>query len=367
MANRTHIFEECAAMRTVVINCVGPMIKHLKHNPKSIHQPTRSVLYCQIVSLSREYNHKRPQIHAKSPTLFFASTSVFSGERGRSVRRGDGDVTSSYLPPTELLTDEKNLEATHQQLTLFIEEYVERSGTSGVVVGMSGGVDSTLAAALAVDALGPDRVFGLLLPCNKTAEVGSHDALTVAEALGIDYEEIHLQPLIRCFERLLVGDEGRDERIRALGNTTARLRMACLYYAANTQSKLVLGTGNRSERLLGYFTKYGDGGCDLLPLANLYKTEVRALARHMGLPCRIVEKPSTAGLWAEQTDEGELGATYDCIDAVLHYVVDRRYRAETVAEELDIPIETVWEVLNKHLETHHKRRLPATPGRESVE
>ncbi|WP_254663317.1 NAD+ synthase [Haladaptatus sp. W1] len=276
-------------------------------------------------------------------------------------------MTTSTLPPTELLTDEENVAATYRQVTLFIEEYVERSNANGVVVGMSGGVDSTLAASLAVDALGPDRVFGLLLPCNLTAEAGCHDALTVAEALGIDYREIHLQPLVRCFEDLLVGDEDRDERIRALGNATARLRMTCLYYAANTQSKLVLGTGNRSERLLGYFTKHGDGGCDLLPLANLYKTEVRALARHVGLPCRIVEKPSTAGLWAEQTDEDELGASYDRIDAVLHYVVDRRYRAETVAEELDIPIETVWEIVNGHVETHHKRRHPATPGRERTE
>ena len=232
---------------------------------------------------------------------------------------------------------------------------------------MSGGVDSTLTAYLAVDALGPDRVFGLLLPCNLTAEAGSHDALTVAEALGIDYQEIHLQPLVRGFEELIVGDANRDDRVQALGNAIARLRMTCTYYAANTQSKLVLGTGNRSEQLLGYFTKHGDGGCDLLPLANLYKTEVRALARHVGLPRRIVEKPSTAGLWAEQTDETELGASYECIDAVLHYVVDRRYRAETVAEELDIPIETVWEVVNRYLKTHHKRRLPATPGREATE
>ncbi|EFW91560.1 NAD+ synthetase [Haladaptatus paucihalophilus DX253] len=286
---------------------------------------------------------------------------------GVSVPPRGENVTTSTLPPTELLTDEENVAATYRQLTLFIEEYVERSDANGVVVGMSGGVDSTLAASLAVDALGPDRVFGLLLPCNLTAEAGSHDALTVAEALGIDYREIHLQPLVRCFEDLLVGDEDRDERIRALGNATARLRMTCLYYAANTRSKLVLGTGNRSERLLGYFTKHGDGGCDLLPLANLYKTEVRALARHVGLPCRIVEKPSTAGLWAEQTDEDELGASYDRIDAVLHYVVDRRYRAETVAEELDIPIETVWEIVNGHVETHHKRRHPATPGRERTE
>lgn len=276
-------------------------------------------------------------------------------------------MTTSCLPPTELLTDDENVAATYRQLTLFIEEYVERSGAEGVVVGMSGGIDSTLTAYLAVEALGSDRVFGLLLPCNLTAEAGGHDASTVAEALGIEYREIHLQPLVRCFEELIVGDAERDERIRALGNAIARLRMTCIYYAANTQSKLVLGTGNRSEQLLGYFTKHGDGGSDLVPLANLYKTEVRALARYVGLPCRIVEKPSTAGLWADQTDESELGASYDCIDAVLHYVVDRRYQAETVADELDIPLETVWEVVNRYIETHHKRRLPATPGRESTE
>lgn len=260
------------------------------------------------------------------------------------------------------VTDPGTLEGVRQNALAFIRETVENADAEGVVVAMSGGIDSTLTAALAVEALGADRVFGLLLPCNMSSEAGTNDARTMAEGFGIDYEEIHLRPLFRAFEET-VADGERSER-QALGNVIPRLRMACSYYAANLGDRLVVGTGNRTELLLGYFTKYGDGGVDFLPLGNLYKTEVRALARHVGIPRRIVEKPSTAGLWAGQTDERELGAPYDTIDAVLRRLVDDDLGIERTAVETGTDLALVRRFARMHLDSRHKRATAPTPADE---
>ncbi|WP_435155334.1 NAD+ synthase [Haladaptatus sp. DFWS20] len=274
-------------------------------------------------------------------------------------------MTAIAIPPAEIRTGDDDIEIVHQQVVLFIEEYVRQSDAEGVIVPMSGGIDSTLTAYLAVEALGPDRVAGLLLPGNLCGEESNNEARILAEALGIERCEIDLQPLLHCFTETVVSqfDDGRfdDGTFRALGNALSRLRMTCAYYEANVTSRLVVGTSNRSELLLGYFTKHGDGGADLLPLGDLYKTEVRALARRIGIPRRVVEKPATAELWAGQTDREELGAAYEFIDTILHYSIDRSYRAETIASELDVTIETVWDIVHWHLDTHHKRRLPAVP------
>lgn len=138
--------------------------------------------------------------------------------------------------------------------------------------------------------------------------------------------------------------------------------MTCAYYAANATSRLVLGTANRSELLLGYVTKYGDGGVDLQPIGDLYKTEVRTLADHVGLPSRIVHKESTAGFVAGQTDEDDLGATYATIDQLLHRVGDRGESLEAVAADLGLDRETARSIRKRWLETAHKRRVPPTPG-----
>lgn len=179
-----------------------------------------------------------------------------------------------------------------------------------MVVGMSGGVDSSVVAVLAKRGLG-DGVLGLIMPCHSDPTDVEH-ARRVAAKFGIKTEYVDLTPVFdRLVEALPPGD-----RV-ATGNLKARLRMAVWYYFANSRNYLVAGAGNKSEIKCGYFTKYGDGGVDLLPLGDLLKMQVRELARELGIPDEIIVKPPSAGLWEGQTDEGEMGITYEELDRAL--------------------------------------------------
>ncbi|MDQ2051135.1 NAD+ synthase [Natronolimnohabitans sp. A-GB9] len=268
------------------------------------------------------------------------------------------------------VTDRSDLDRVRSRIVDDIRTAVADAGAEGVVVAMSGGIDSTVTAALAVEALGGDRVLGLGLPCHKRDQTDVSEARTIADGLGIEFEEIRLRPVLEAFEETItdtVDDRDSDgnrpyERTHAVGNATARLRMCCAYYAANRQRRLVLGTANRSELLLGYFTKYGDGAADRFPLGDLYKTEVRALAKHIGVPRRIVSKEPSAGFWANQTDADELGATYDDIDPLLQRLVDDDESIVDAADALEIDRETARSVAWLCAETEHKRAMPPTPG-----
>ena len=275
--------------------------------------------------------------------------------------RTDGNEELAAGPA--FLTDRDDLESVREDVVAFVKDAVTRAGARGVVVGMSGGVDSTLTATLAVQALGAERVLGLGLPA-RTPEEDKHarEARAVAEGLDIEFRECDLRPLVDLFEDHVAPEVAPAGDRRAVGNVIARLRMVALYYAANARSLLVLGTANRSELLLGYFTKYGDGAADLFPLGDLYKTEVRALAGRVGVPRRIVAKEPTADLWVGQTDADDIGATYDAIDPVLRRVVDRSQRVETVVEETDVGPETAETVARMYVDSLHKRAVPPTPG-----
>lgn len=257
-----------------------------------------------------------------------------------------------------LLTTPAAVARVRAEIVSFVRQRVEESGATGVVVPMSGGIDSTVTAAVAAEALPRSRVLALELPCLKTESVGTIDARTIATGLEIRYAEVQLQPLLDRFEEAIESGLSVVEDRTTTGNAIARLRMSCAYYAANAESSLVLGTANRSELLLGYFTKYGDGGADLYPLGDLYKTEVRALAPQVGLPQRIIAKEPTAGFWAGQTDAGDLGASYDLLDRILVGLVDRG-RPPAVVD-----LELVEETANRHAESAHKRTVPPTPGVE---
>lgn len=260
------------------------------------------------------------------------------------------------------LTAPAEVERVRAEAVSFVRQRVDEADAEGVVVPMSGGIDSTVTAAVAAAALEPDRVLALGLPCHKTEALDTSDARTIADGLGIEHREIQLRGLLDLFEERVTSTIGSTDDRYVIGNVIARLRMICAYYAANTRSALVLGTANRSELLLGYFTKYGDGGADLFPLGDLYKTEVRALAPRVGVPRRIIEKEPTAGFWAGQTDADDLGASYDLLDRILLHLLDRDEHPETVADELDLDVDMVEEYGHRCVASAHKRSTPPTPG-----
>lgn len=242
-----------------------------------------------------------------------------------------------------------------EKLVSFIARKVEEANARGVIVGISGGIDSATTAYLAVKALGRERVLGLIMPYYETQDV--EDAEMVCKELGIEYRIISIRSIVDSFEEALSME--LDERSR--GNIMARTRMILLYAHANARNLLVLGTSNRSEVLTGYFTKWGDGASDYAPLINLYKTEVWEIAGRLGVPERIIRKKPSAGLWEGQTDEDELGISYRLLDEILHLLVDLKMPEGEIAEQLGIPIEKVQHVRNLIERSTHKRRLPVGP------
>ncbi len=199
----------------------------------------------------------------------------------------------------------------------FIADTVAAARKTGVVVGLSGGIDSSVSAALAMRGLGPGNVLGVFMPTASSLPASLDDARTVAAHLGIRSETVDITPFVDAWRQL----HPHADHIRQ-GNVMARVRMIVLYDISGRDGLLVLGTGNRSEWLLGYTTLFGDNACALNPLGQLYKTEVRLLAEYLELPAAVIMKPPSADLWIGQTDEEELGFTYAQADLILHHLVD---------------------------------------------
>ncbi|AGN01262.1 NAD synthetase [Salinarchaeum sp. Harcht-Bsk1] len=258
----------------------------------------------------------------------------------------------------DLRFSEAELARRREHIGSFLQEQVAAAGAEGAVIGLSGGIDSATAASLAVEALGANAVRALVLPGTVSTDQNMSHAELVAEELGIAYD---LVPIGGMVDSVLDGfPEISDDKV-AIGNARARMRAVCTYLIANHDERLVIGTGNRSEAQVGYFTKYGDGAVDCHPIGNLYKVQVRQLARALGVPEAIVEKPPTAGLWADQTDEEELGLRYETLDPILALHVDGPLSADATARELDVERETVDRVRELHAQSAHKRATPPSP------
>jgi len=241
-------------------------------------------------------------------------------------------------------------------LKAFVRDYVEGADAAGVVLGLSGGLDSATAACVAVGALGPPHVWPLILPYRTSSTESRRDAERVADALRLQAAVLDVTAQVDAY----FGAVGEASPLR-VGNKVARERMSVLYDQAKSRGALVLGTGNRTERLLGYTTLWGDMACDLAPLGGLLKTQVRMLARALGVPKEIIGKPPTADLWPGQTDEDELGLSYETADELLHLLVDRRLaQRDIVAHGYDR--EVVRRVRKLMRRTAHKRRLPPSPS-----
>lgn len=200
-----------------------------------------------------------------------------------------------------------------QRLVKWIKEKVETAGAGGAVFGMSGGIDSSVIAALCIRAF-PKTSLGLIMPCHSIEEDREHADL-VAKTFSVPTRLVPLDYIVDDYLNVMP-DFKVDSLVKRLAqaNLKARMRMVTLYYAANQLNYLVVGSGNCSELTTGYFTKYGDSGVDILPLGNLVKKQVRELAQYLGVPQEIIDKPPSAGLWDSQTDEGEMGFTYEALD-----------------------------------------------------
>ena len=240
------------------------------------------------------------------------------------------------------------------RLVAFIRKCVEDAGADGVVVGISGGVDSAVVVKLCADALGGDRVLAVVMPPAFTPAEDYRHTKQMCKAWGVNYSAISIQAAVDAFSgMLLTGKEAPLEK----GNIMARCRMVVLYDKAKKENSLVVGTTNRSELLMGYMTKFGDGAEDIMPMALVYKTQVWELARLIGVPQEVIDKVPTAGLWEGQSDEEEMGITYHDLDRALN-AFDQGASDAEMAEAGGITAERAAEIREQIRRMEHKR-LPA--------
>lgn len=256
---------------------------------------------------------------------------------------------------TELPLD---CEITAKAIRAFLKDYVDRVGIKKAVIGLSGGLDSTVTAYLAVDVFGKENILGIIMPSKANTKMDTDHGLLVAKRLGIPYKIIPIQDMVEAFEKNM-GVKDIDKISR--GNIMARCRMITLYFWANIQKSVVLGTSDKTELLLGYFTKYGDGGSDLMVIPSLYKTQVRKMAEYLGAPKEIIEKAPSAGLWVGQTAEGEIGVKYDDIDWILYNMLEKRYSPEEIIAKLGMVKSDVEKIVRMVRNSEHKRQMPRYP------
>jgi NAD+ synthase len=240
----------------------------------------------------------------------------------------------------------------------FIKDYVEKSGAEGIVLGLSGGIDSSTMAALSALAIGGDKVLGILLPEQETYNPKDIEhAKLVAEKFGLKTETIDITTTLKSIYSTIPIFKPEDKLSK--GNIKARTRMIYLYYYANRLSLIVCGSSDKSETMIGYFTKWGDVAADISPLMDLYKTQVRKLAQHIGVPKEITAKPASPALWPGQLAEEELGIKYETLDLIL-YGLEHFMKAEEIAKQMSIKKDLVDKIKKRWQVMEHKRRMPLT-------
>jgi NAD+ synthase len=243
-------------------------------------------------------------------------------------------------------------EGTEQVVEKFLAEKLRKVGAKGFVLGVSGGIDSAVVLRLCARAVGKDKVLALLMPEKDSSKEDLEDSKMLCGLEGVDFRVVDITGPVEAYRKVLGGSIDR----KSLANIKARCRMIALYHYANTEHRLVVGTSNKSEILVGYFTKFGDGGADLEPIGDLYKTEVRELARAVGIPDKIIRKAPSAGLWKGQTDEGELGITYERLDAIL-LGIELGLAEKEIAKRAETTVKEVARIATTVRLSSHKRKF----------
>lgn len=246
----------------------------------------------------------------------------------------------------------------------FIAEKLRKTGAKGYVLGVSGGIDSAVVLRLAARAVGNGKVLVLIMPEKGSPKEDVEDAMMLCELEGVRHKIIDISDAVESLSRAVGTKTGQRE----LANIKARCRMIVLYHFAGKDGRLVLGTSNKSEMLIGYFTKHGDGGADLEPIGDLYKTEVCQLAEVIGVPEKIIGKAPSAGLWPGQTDEKEIGMSYKDLDSIL-LTIELGLDSDVAVERTGIPKDEIDRIVKMVRSSSHKRKVPAvvkiglrTPG-----
>lgn len=252
-------------------------------------------------------------------------------------------------------------EIAKKEITDFIKEILSESNAKGIVIGLSGGIDSSVVGYLAVEAIGKENVLGVHMYSKTTPQEDKIHGKLMSELLDIEYKEVSIDSISNEFLKISNDNFNQNNSKLANGNLKARIRMSILYYYANLKDYLVIGTGNKSELLIGYFTKFGDGGCDMEPIGDIYKTQLRQLAYDWNIPKPIITKPPRAGLWSEQNDEDEIGLSYEVLDNILYMAIDKRLKNKEIIENIDIPLSEIDTILKKVKDNQHKSKIPPKP------
>jgi len=233
-----------------------------------------------------------------------------------------------------------------------LQQKIEETNSKGVILGLSGGIDSAVIAYLCNNII-KEKTLALIMPDSKISpESETSDAIKIIDALGMDYKLLDINSIHKEFSMVLEPED------RALGNLRARIRMNIVYYYANLKNLIALGSSDKSEFNIGYFTKFGDGAADVLPIVSLYKTQVRELAKHLGIDEKIIVKKSSPHLWANHEAEHEIGVDYEQIDIILYCLIDKKLSVEDTVKESQIDKEIVEKIHDMHKNSNHKRINP---------
>ncbi|CEG12993.1 NH(3)-dependent NAD(+) synthetase [groundwater metagenome] len=248
-----------------------------------------------------------------------------------------------------------NCEDFEKKCVKFIDDYVKRNKVKCMVLGVSGGIDSAVCAYLLAK-VNIGKIF-VIMPMNGiTPPEDIKDAKEISKILNVETTDIEINHMVEKFKEILNFDDEEDKK--TIGNLTARVRMCLLYAIANKNNGIVCGTGDKSEILIGYFTKYGDGGCDIMPIADLYKTQVKILAKHLGISEKIIAKKSSPRLWKNQKASDEIGMDYEEIDKIL-VLMEKGMDKDKISEETGILTKKVEKIYQMNKISQHKRNLPA--------